>query len=148
MESVERILRVKDVISRVCLSRSSVYAAEKGPYQTTSRLPCAFRSVCGWYESEMQAWIRGAVSHGRLAHTIVRGGEMSSWVRLRETWRPGCCRSLCGTERRQSLPEVASGVRSDECGARKRGCQTGVNVRSVADRMDDESTQIGSVTKP
>ena len=60
MESVERILRVKDVISRVCLSRSSVYAKAK---DEADDFPAAVRlseRVCGWYESEVQAWIKGS----------------------------------------------------------------------------------------
>ena len=57
---VERILRVKDVISRVCLSRSSVYAKAK---DEADDFPAAVRlseRVCGWYESEVQAWIKGS----------------------------------------------------------------------------------------
>ena len=59
MQPVERILRVKDVTSRVGLSRSSVYAKAK---DEADDFPSAVRiseRVCGWYESEVQAWIKG-----------------------------------------------------------------------------------------
>lgn len=59
MQTVERILRVKDVTSRVGLSRSSVYAKAKN---AADDFPAAVRlseRVCGWYESEVQAWIMG-----------------------------------------------------------------------------------------
>lgn len=59
MEAIERILRVKDVATRVGLSRSSVYAKAK---DEADDFPTAVRiseRICGWYESEVQAWIKG-----------------------------------------------------------------------------------------
>ena len=56
---VERILRANEVVRRVGLSRSSVYARAKNP---ADDFPAAVRlseRVCGWYESEVQAWING-----------------------------------------------------------------------------------------
>lgn len=59
MEAVERILRVKDVTSRVGLSRSSVYAKAKDESDDFPKAVRLSERVCGWYESEVQAWIKG-----------------------------------------------------------------------------------------
>ena len=59
MEAVERILRVKEVVSRVGLSRSSVYAKAKNPADDFPKSFQLSERICGWYESEVQAWIMG-----------------------------------------------------------------------------------------
>lgn len=58
MEAVERILRIKEVVSRVGLSRSSVYAKAKNPDDDFPKSFKLSERICGWYESEVQAWIK------------------------------------------------------------------------------------------
>lgn len=55
----ERILRVKYVTTRVGLSRSSVYAKAKDEADDFPKAVRLSERVCGWYESGVQAWIKG-----------------------------------------------------------------------------------------
>ena len=55
----ERILRVRDVTNRCGLSRSSVCAKTKDPGDDFPSAVRISKRICGWYESEVQAWIGG-----------------------------------------------------------------------------------------
>lgn len=55
----ERILRVRDVTNRCGLSMSSVYAKAKDPADDFQAAVRISERICGWYESEGQAWIGG-----------------------------------------------------------------------------------------
>ncbi len=57
MEAIERILRVKDVTTRVGLSMSSGYAKAKDEADDFPKAVRLSERVCGWDEPEAQAWI-------------------------------------------------------------------------------------------
>lgn len=56
---VERILRANEVVRRCGISRSSVYAKSKDEADDFPKAVRISERTCGWYESEVQAWIKG-----------------------------------------------------------------------------------------
>ena len=56
MESGERVLKLKEVIAIVGISRSSIYAlVQRGDFPAPIKL--SLRS-CGWLKSEIDRWIQ------------------------------------------------------------------------------------------
>ncbi len=69
--TTERILRIKDVIAACGLSRSSIYArSNAGTFPAPVRLS---ERVQGWYESEVQAWIK-SLRHTKTAQETAQDG--------------------------------------------------------------------------
>ena len=73
MSNTERIIRLKTVLARTGLSRSTLYRKiAEGTFPPQVRISI---HGAGWHESAVSSWIADPVSYGRIQHHAERSDQ-------------------------------------------------------------------------